>query len=511
VTVQGHAGTPAQLRVTGTDANGDPVDVTQAVDGDFSLSFSRTDPGTYGPHAVSLQARLLVDSTPVASDSFSDDLVCGEPQTSACYSTDIPEIKLSKEGDELTVCAIGTGDSARLMNLSDDVQVGDQEAVSADGRACFTRHFYPEVKYQIQYSGETGGWSNAGCRFMFGKKIHRRGDLYLKKSVVAPCGTIAAMIEHYGASDDWKLTQVAETYHLIDLHTVDGQLFDRSCETYGGPAAEVEVWGAGFKAHLASPDGQAVYLPEYFSADGYDGVAGAPVWDENVGQVFGVLAGEFPPLEVDGYAIQSPFDWLAQTYDLKWQVEVLEGKPMGDHPGLVCPRVKRGAGVYCGWIRNYAEQPRPKDPASADPPRSYGHALGAEAPVVNALTIEGHETRNVVQLAEWDHLPTTNNFGLSPDGSVIGGHLDDETGNPDVGGWIADMEIGDRAGLGVESYVAVKKFVVKQTGNLKSDLQSISDGLEDGQRALVTCHGQWEGQLYSSLAVVVLSPADSMP
>jgi hypothetical protein len=131
--------------------------------------------------------------------------------------------------------------------------------------------------------------------------------------------------------------------------------------------------------------------------------------------------------------------------------------------------------------------------------------------VVNSLTIEGHETRNVVQLAQWDHLPSTNHFGLSPDGSVIGGHLDDESGNRDVGSWIAAMEIGDRAGLGAESYVAVKKFSVRQTGNLKSDLQSISDSLEDGQRALVTCHGQWEGQLYSSLAVVVLSPADSAP
>jgi hypothetical protein len=131
--------------------------------------------------------------------------------------------------------------------------------------------------------------------------------------------------------------------------------------------------------------------------------------------------------------------------------------------------------------------------------------------VVNSLTIEGHEARNVVQLGRWDSLPTANHFGLSPDGSVIGGHVDDEAGNPDVGTWIAGMEIGDRAGLGVETYVAVKKFLVKQTGNLKDDLQSLSDGLEKGQRALVTCGGQWEGQSYSHLTVVVLSPVDAVP
>jgi hypothetical protein len=260
-----------------------------------------------------------------------------------------------------------------------------------------------------------------------------------------------------------------------------------------------------------------VYQSEYFSADGYDGVAGAPVWDENVGQVFGVLAAEFPPLTIDGYAIQSPFDWMAQAYELYWKGEALEGKPMADHLGLVCPRVQRGAGVYCGWIRNHAQQAGPKDEAPSpdgaptEPARSYGRATGSEAPVVNSLTIEGHETRNVVQLAQWDSLPPTNRFGLSPDGRVIGGHLDDQSGDPDVGSWIAAMEIGHRAGLGVESYVAVNKLQVRQTGNLKSDLQRISDNLEDGQRALVTCHGQWEGQLYSHLAVIVLSPADSAP
>jgi hypothetical protein len=514
VEVQGHADTPATLRVTGTDANGDPIDVTQSVEGDFSFSYSCTDPGTYGPHTINIEAKLLVDASPVASDSFNDDLICGEPEASACYSAEVPETKLPKEGAELTVCAIGAGGSARLMNLTDDVPLGGHIAVQADGRACFTRHFYPEVKYQVQYKGETGQWSTSGCAFSFGKKIHKRGDLYLRKSVVAPCGAVAAMVEHYAESEDWKLTQVAAAYHILDLRTVDSLPFDRSCQTYGGPAAEVEVWGAGFKAHLTSPDGQAVYLSEYFSADGYDGVAGAPVWDENVGQVFGVLAGEFPPLTVDGYAIQSPFDWLAQTYGLTWTGEVIEGKAMAEHLGLVCPRVQRGAGVYCGWIRNYAEQAGPPVTPPADPPQplqSYGHALGAEAPVVNSLTIEGHETRNVVQLAQWDHLPTTNHFGLSPDGSVIGGHLDDQSGHTDVGSWIAGMEIGDRAGLGADSYVAVKKFSVRQTGNLKSDLQSISDGLGDGQRALVTCHGQWQGQLYSSLAVVVLSPADSAP
>ncbi|MGD2148326.1 MAG: hypothetical protein PVH41_16660, partial [Anaerolineae bacterium] len=70
---------------------------------------------------------------------------------------------------------------------------------------------------------------------------------------------------------------------------------------------------------------------------------------------------------------------------------------------------------------------------------------------------------------------------------------------------------GDRAGLGVESYVAVKKLLVRQSGDPGSDLQSIADGLEDGQRALVTCHGQWDGQLYSHFLVVVLSSADGAP
>jgi len=514
VEVQGHADGIAELRVTGTDANGDAIDIMQQVQGDFSYNFSRTDPGTYGPHAVSVEAHVLLGDSLVASDSFSDYLICGETQASACYSTDVPDRKLPKGGDEVTVCAVGEGGQARLMNLTDDEQVGAEEAVGRDGKVCFTRHLYPEVKYQIQYQGDAGGWSSTGCTFTFGKKIHHRGDLYMRKSVVAPCGAIAAMVEHYAESNDWKLVQIAEGYHLIDLRTVDGQAFDRTCQAYGGPASEVEVWGAGFKAHLASSDGQAVYVPEYFSADGYDGVAGNAVWDESIGQVFGVLAAEFPPVTVDGHEIQSPFAWMAEQHGLSWQGEVAEGKPMADHLGLVCPRVQIGAGVYCGWIRNRAggegEHPGEETPVETAAV-SYGRATDSAAPVVNSLTLEGHETRDVVQLASWDSLPAAKHFGLSPDGRVIGGHLDDAAGSPDVGAWISGMEVGDRAGLGVESYVAVKKLLTRQTGDPGSDLQTIADGLEDGQRALVTCHGQWGGQLYSHLLVVVLSPADGAP
>ncbi|MGD2145770.1 MAG: hypothetical protein PVH41_03635, partial [Anaerolineae bacterium] len=486
VEVQGHADGTAELRVTGTDANGDAIDITQQVEGDFFYSFSRTDPGTYGPHAVSVEAQLHLGDSLVAGDSFSGHLICGEAQASACYSTDVPDRKLPKGGDELTVCAVGEGGQARLMNLTDDEQVGEQEAVGGDGRVCFTRHLYPEVKYQIQYQGDAGGWSSAGCTFTFGKKIHHRGDLYMRKSVVAPCGAIAAMVEHYAESDDWKLVQIAEGYHLVDLRTVDGQVFDRTCQAYGGPASEVEVWGAGFKAHLASSDGQAVYVPEYFSADGYDGVAGNAVWDENIGQVFGVLSAEFPPVTVDGHAIQSPFAWMAEQDGLSWQGEVVEGKPMADQLGLVCPRVQLGAGVYCGWIRNRAggegEHPGGEAPVETAAV-SYGRATESAAPVVNSLTLEGHEARDVVQLDSWDGLPAAGHFGLSPDGRVIGGHLDDAHGSPDVGAWISGMEVGDRAGLGVESYVAVKKLLVRQSGDPGSDLQSIADGLEDGQRA----------------------------
>jgi hypothetical protein len=463
---------------------------------------------------VSVQAQLHLGDSLVASDSFDGNLICGDGQVSACYSTDVPDRKLPKGGDEVTVCAVGEGGQARLMNLTDDEQVGEEEAVGGDGRVCFTDHLYPEAKYQIQYQGDAGGWSSAGCTFTFGKKIHRRGDLYMRKSVVAPCGAIAAMVEHYAESNDWKLVQIAEGYHLIDLRTVDGQVFDRTCQAYGGAASEVEVWGAGFKAHLASSDGQAVYVPEYFSADGYDGVAGNAVWDENIGHVFGVLAAEFPPVTVDGHEIQSPFAWMAEQHGLPWQGEVVEGKPMADHLGLVCPRVQIGAGVYCGWIRNRAggegEHPGEETPVETAAV-SYGRATDSAAPVVNSLTLEGHETRDVVQLAAWDSLPAAKHFGLSPDGRVIGGHLDEAAGSPDVGAWISSMEVGDRAGLGVESYVAAKKLLVRQTGDPGSDLQRIADELEDGQRALVTCHGQWGGQLYSHLLVVVLSPAGGAP
>ena len=66
------------------------------------------------------------------------------------------------------------------------------------------------------------------------------------------------------------------------------------------------------------------------------------------------------------------------------------------------------------------------------------------------------------------------------DSGIAGNGRDDQAGREDVGIWIADMSIGDRVGLGVETYVAVEKLQVEQTGDLGSDLQKISESLEDG-------------------------------
>jgi hypothetical protein len=131
--------------------------------------------------------------------------------------------------------------------------------------------------------------------------------------------------------------------------------------------------------------------------------------------------------------------------------------------------------------------------------------------VVNSLAIEPHEVRDVVQLARWDDLPPSGHFGLSPDGRVIEGHRDDQAGREDVGTWIADMNVGDRVGLGAETYLAVKKLQVEQTGDLGSDLQKISGNLAEGQRALITCGGRWTAQGYSNFVIVLLDPAGTAP
>jgi hypothetical protein len=509
VEVSGQADAGAALRVTGTDANGDAVDIAEAVGGAFSFTYERTNPGTYGPHAVSLEAELLVEGSVVASDSYSDELICGSTGIWGCYEVDVPDVSVPEEGAELTVCASGAGDSARLVNRDTGDQLGVEEKLGADGNVCFTRRFFPDVEYQIQYRGEDGGWSTLGCTFVFGDEDHTRGDIYLKKSVVAPCAAIAAMIERYAESDDWALRHVAQVYRLSDLRVVDGEPFDPSCTAYGGPTALVEVWGAAFKAHLTSPDGAVTYLPEFFSADGYDGVAGATLWDDSIGSVFGALAAEFPPLGVGERDVQSPFDWLAENQNAEWAGQVLEGQAMTGHLGLVCPPVQRGAGVYCGWIRNAVSQVDASVSTSAARQPSYGRADGGAGPVVNSLAIESHEARDVVQLARWDDLPPNGSFGLSPDGRVIGGHRDDQVGRQDVGTWVARMAPGDRVGLGAETYVALRKLRVEQTGDLGSDLQKISASLEEGQRALITCGGRWTTQGYADFVVVLLGPAGS--
>ncbi|MEA2020587.1 MAG: hypothetical protein U9M98_02605 [Patescibacteria group bacterium] len=296
-------------------------------------------------------------------DAYDTDYLCDTEQKTewkgyepgACYAVDAPKTELPTEGREITTCATGEGDTARLVIYSTGEAVGDEVQVT-DGKACFTARFHPDTKYQIQYKTGDGEWSSSGCIFSFGKeeeeRDHIRGDLYLRKTVVAPCGTIAATVNHYEESNDWRMRWIARIYHLSDLRTVEGALFDKTCAAYGGPEEEVGVQGAAFKAHLTSPDGEAIYRSEYFSADGYDGVAGATVWNDNVGKSFGALAAEFPPLSINGYFIQSPFDWLAETYNASWEVEVVEGTPMKNNTGLVCPRVQRGQGVYCGWLRN---------------------------------------------------------------------------------------------------------------------------------------------------------------
>lgn len=73
------ADTKVLLEVSGTDANGGPINVSLNVDpGSRTENIAWTNPGTYGPHPVTMNGTLKVNDEVVASASFDKSLNCGE-------------------------------------------------------------------------------------------------------------------------------------------------------------------------------------------------------------------------------------------------------------------------------------------------------------------------------------------------------------------------------------------------------------------------------------------------
>ena len=90
------------LAIVGTDANGEAVDIVQKLGGiSGPMTFSRTDPGTYGPHAVELTATLSRDKDSVSSQ-FSSSLTCGPPQGSLTLDVDCAEAHFTGSTESAT-------------------------------------------------------------------------------------------------------------------------------------------------------------------------------------------------------------------------------------------------------------------------------------------------------------------------------------------------------------------------------------------------------------------------
>ncbi len=188
-----------------------------------------------------------------------------------------------------------------------------------------------------------------------------------------------------------------------------------------------------------------------------------------------------------------PDNWLKNPGSAAWPVSFPQGlSAEGDYKTFV--------GLFD--CRNGGDQEDDDEEVG----KGLGRASGTSAEIVNVLTIQGYEGVPVIQLEDWNILPSNGMFGLSPDERIIEAHLDTPRGKPDVGSQIKAMEIGQLAGFGEETYIAIDRFQIPQrdTGN---DLQQIAAGLSSGQRALVTCGGSWTGTAYSHLTVVILTPS----
>jgi hypothetical protein len=86
--VTGHADGPATLTVTGNGPDGAAVNISQAVGpGSFGIPLNWVNPGTFGPHAISLNAVLDVSGNVVDSELVNTSVNCGDAPTQTLTST----------------------------------------------------------------------------------------------------------------------------------------------------------------------------------------------------------------------------------------------------------------------------------------------------------------------------------------------------------------------------------------------------------------------------------------
>lgn len=76
----GLASLPATLIITGNDAAGNAISMTESVEGQFSLPIAMTAPEELTDYPISLNGQLSIDGITVATADFSDIVTCGEPQ-----------------------------------------------------------------------------------------------------------------------------------------------------------------------------------------------------------------------------------------------------------------------------------------------------------------------------------------------------------------------------------------------------------------------------------------------
>jgi hypothetical protein len=117
---EGAADTAVTLTVNGTGADGNAVAVSQQVGpGAFSVALPWTNPGTYGPHNVTLAASLSDNGKEVAHADFSKALTCGN----AVYSV-VPTGTCS--GGSVS----GSADTAVLLSVTGTAADGTPVSVS---------------------------------------------------------------------------------------------------------------------------------------------------------------------------------------------------------------------------------------------------------------------------------------------------------------------------------------------------------------------------------------------
>lgn len=113
-----NADTQAELNVTGTGADGEPVNYTANVGpGNGIKQISWVNPGTYGPHPVSLNGTLKVEGKVVTSASFDDSLVCGMPQGNIEVSVSCNGVQVSGYTDKATDVSWSFNDESGTVSV----------------------------------------------------------------------------------------------------------------------------------------------------------------------------------------------------------------------------------------------------------------------------------------------------------------------------------------------------------------------------------------------------------